>query len=71
MIIYGIYRESGKSPTRLTSPVKAKTLSVVATQDQMVNPALSVEPIGDCGHMATGSKGKKMNKVVRSFLNNN
>lgn len=52
----------------------------MATQDQMVNPAPSVtlakalnarlvELTGDCGHIATGCEGKKMNEAVRTFLN--
>jgi homoserine O-acetyltransferase len=45
----------------------------------MVNPAPSVELArhlkarlieitGDCGHLAPGCEGKKMNEAVRSFL---
>jgi homoserine O-acetyltransferase len=79
MIGHDIYRESNTTPTGVAAIAKAQTLIVVATQDQMVNPAPSVELArhlgarlveltGDCGHLATGCEGKKMNEAIRSFL---
>ncbi len=79
MIGHDIYRESNTTPARVASVARAQTLLVVATQDQMVNPAPSValarhlkarlvELTGDCGHLAPGCEGKKMNEAVRSFL---
>ncbi|MBD0260947.1 MAG: hypothetical protein ICV83_34945, partial [Cytophagales bacterium] len=70
MIGHDIYRESNTTPARVASVARAQTLLVVATQDQMVNPAPSVELAGylkarlvkltgDCGHLATGCEGKK------------
>jgi len=79
MIGHDIYREGNTTPAGLAAIAKAQTLLVVATQDQMVNPAPSVELArhlkarlveltGDCGHLAPGCEGKKMNGAIRSFL---
>ena len=79
MIGHDIYREGNTTPTGLATIAKAQVLLVVATQDQMVNPAPSVELArhlearlveltGDCGHLAPGCEGKKMNEAIRSFL---
>jgi homoserine O-acetyltransferase len=79
MIGHDIYRESNTNPAGVAAIARAQTLVVVATQDQMVNPAPSValarhlkarlvELTGDCGHLATGCEGKKMNEAIRSFL---
>jgi homoserine O-acetyltransferase len=79
MIGHDIYRECNTDPAGVAAIARAQTLVVVATQDQMVNPAPSValarhlkarlvELTGDCGHLATGCEGKKMNEAVRIFL---
>jgi homoserine O-acetyltransferase len=79
MIAHDIYRERNTTPAGLVAIARAQTLIVVASQDQMVNPAPSVELArhlgarlveltGDCGHLATGCEGKKMNEAIRSFL---
>lgn len=79
MIGHDIYREGNTTPAGLAAIAKAQVLLVVATQDQMVNPAPSVELArhlkarlveltGDCGHLAPGCEGKKMNEAIRSFL---
>ncbi len=79
MIGHDIYRESNTDPAGIAAIARAQTMVVVATQDQMVNPAPSValarhlkarlvELTGDCGHLATGCEGKKMNEAVRGFL---
>jgi homoserine O-acetyltransferase len=79
MIGHDIYREGNTTPAGLSAIAKAQALIVVATQDQMVNPAPSVELArhlkarlveltGDCGHLAPGCEGKKMNEAIRGFL---
>ncbi len=79
MIGHDIYREGNTTPAGLAAIARAQALIVVATQDQMVNPAPSVELArhlearlveltGDCGHLAPGCEGKKMNEAIRSFL---
>ncbi|AFK02244.1 alpha/beta hydrolase fold containing protein [Emticicia oligotrophica DSM 17448] len=79
MLGQDIYQSSGKSMSEISGHIKAQTMIIVATQDQMVNPASAielgkilnvkiVELTGNCGHVATACESDKVREAVRSFL---
>lgn len=80
MLSQDIYRTSGKPLAEMHRHIKTKILIVVATRDEMVNPASAiefaktlntgyVELTGDCGHLATGCEGEKLKNAIKAFLN--
>ncbi|PLK45535.1 alpha/beta hydrolase [Emticicia sp. TH156] len=80
MLSQNIYRTSGIPLSEMRNYVKARVLVVVATRDEMVNPAAAIEfakalnteyleLTGDCGHIATGCEGEKLKNALKAFLN--
>jgi homoserine O-acetyltransferase/O-succinyltransferase len=79
MLGQDIYQSSGKNLTEMPSYIKAQTLIIIATQDQMVNPMSAIEFAkvlnisvlelkGECGHVATACESDKVKEAVRAFL---
>lgn len=79
MLAHDVARAHGGKVDEAAKATKAKALVVVATHDQMVNPASSmafaaakgaklVTLDGHCGHLATGCEAERLRREVRAFL---
>jgi len=79
MLAHDIFRAFGGDMARAAQAVKAKVTVIVAAKDHMVNPApaqefarrlpaVVVELSSDCGHLAPGCEGPRVNAAVAAAL---
>ncbi len=79
MIGHDVSRALGGSMANAAAAVKAEVLNVVALTDHMVTPGPSMELAellgrgsilleSDCGHLAFGCDGERVQRAIRAFL---